>query len=290
MVNRHVVAKLSAAGIVLLFASPVRPDSTQTPKDGAGVSPVVSATRAPAGTEMFAVEWVDVSAPGLGVMLAAVARPAGKGPFPAVVLLHGTHGFAQEYVRLAQDLARGGLLAVAACWFSGGGGPGARFVTPIRCPQAPPMSSASSPGAQETVDALVRAAGALPGARPDRVGLFGHSRGAGAALNFVLRAGTVQAAVLDSAGYPGELADLASQVKAPVLLLHGTADGPADGGSAMTSVERARDFEAALRRAGKPVEAWYYEGAGHNGIFTSPTQYEDEVRRMVSFFRQRARD
>jgi hypothetical protein len=39
----------------------------------------------------------------LGVILVAVARPSGEGPFPTILLLHGSHGFAQEYVRLAQD-------------------------------------------------------------------------------------------------------------------------------------------------------------------------------------------
>lgn len=50
-------------------------------------------------------------------------------------------GFAREYVQLAQALARGGLLAIAACWFEGGGGPGARFVTPIACPDAPALTA-----------------------------------------------------------------------------------------------------------------------------------------------------
>ena len=45
----------------------------------------------------------------------------------------------------------------------------------------------------------------------------------------------------------------------------------------------ARDFEAALRAAGKPVEAVYYEEGRHNGIFTSSTQYRDEVLRMLAF-------
>jgi len=61
---------------------------------------------------------------------AAVARPPGKGPFPVIVLLHGTHGFAREYVRLAHDLARtSGVVAVAGFWFAGGQGEGRRFVT-----------------------------------------------------------------------------------------------------------------------------------------------------------------
>jgi dienelactone hydrolase len=67
----------------------------------------------------------------------AVARPDGAGPFPVIVLLHGTHGFAHEYIRLAQELAQEGLIAVAACWFSGGSGMGTRFVTPIESPQHP---------------------------------------------------------------------------------------------------------------------------------------------------------
>jgi dipeptidyl aminopeptidase/acylaminoacyl peptidase len=45
----------------------------------------------------------------------------------------------------------------------------------------------------------------------------------------------------------------------------------------------ARDLEAALQAAGKPVEAVYYEGSRHNGIFTGSTQYRDEVQRMLAF-------
>jgi dipeptidyl aminopeptidase/acylaminoacyl peptidase len=41
---------------------------------------------------------------------------------------------------------------------------------------------AVSPAALERVGALVAAVRALPGVRPDRVALFGHSRGGGAAL------------------------------------------------------------------------------------------------------------
>jgi dienelactone hydrolase len=236
--------------------------------------------------ETQAVQWVKIAAPGVGVMLAAVARPQGAGPSPAIIILHGSHGFAQQYVQLAQAMARGGLLGVAACWFSGGGGAGARFITPIDCPDAPAMSSASSLVAMQTVDALVQAVRTLPDVRPDRIALFGHSRGGGATLNYILRSGAVRAAVLNSAGYPGELAQRASEVKVPMLMLHGTADSPADGGSTFTNVQMARDFEAALRRAGKQVDTTYYEGGGHNGLFSSSTQYDDAVQRMVAFLRR----
>jgi len=149
------------------------------------------------------------------------------------------------------------------------------------------MPNASSPEAMQTLDALVQAARTLLGARPDRIGLFGHSRGGGPILNYILRAGNVQAAVLNSAGYPDHLS---TQVEAPLLILHGTADSPVDGGVAVTNIQMARDFEAKLRTAGRPVEAVYYEGGRHNDIFSSSTQYRDEVQQMLAFLQRHLRD
>jgi len=249
-------------------------------------APVVSKTVAPAGTEGLAVEWMKVQADDVGTLLAAVARPAeGSGPFPTVILLHGSHGFAPEYVKLAKDLAARGVLAVAPCWFSGGGGSGARDVSaPIPCPQAPPTPMPASPEAQRTIDALVQATRMRADVRGDRVFLFGHSRGAGASLHYASGKADVQAAILDSSGFGDPLAELAARVKVPLLILHGEADGSEiPGGSGFTDVRRAREFEAELRRLGKSVEAHYYPGGVHNGIFINPAQHQDEVNRIVSF-------
>jgi carboxymethylenebutenolidase len=288
IVNSRVVAKLTVAAALFVLALPAQ-DAFAQSAQGA-MSPVISSTAAPPGTELLAVEWVKITRPGVDVMLAAVARPQGAGPFPVVLLLHGSHGFAQEYVRLARDLSGGGFLAVAACWFQGGGGAGSRFVTSIPCSDGPPRPDATSPAAMQIVDALLRAVRTLPGARPDRAALFGHSRGGGASLNYVLQGRTVQAVVLNSSGYPKQFVDMSSRLDTPILMLHGVADSPADGGSPLTNVQMARDFESALRAAGKPVEAAYYGGSGHNAIFTDAGQYRDEVQRMRAFLHRHLRD
>lgn len=253
------------------------------------IIPAVSVADVPLGTERLAAEWISVNVPGLGVSLAAVIRPTGAGPWPAVLLLHGTHGFAQEYVKLAKDMSDGGLLGVAACWFRGGGGEGTRFISPIACREAPPRPDPLSDDALRTVGALVQAVRSLPDVLPNAVGILGHSRGGGATLNYILRKADVRAAVLNSARYPGELRNLAPNLNVPLLMLHGTADSPADGGTEFTNVEMARDFERRLKAAGRPIEAVYYEGGRHNGIFEDSAQYRDEIQRMLVFLRRHLR-
>jgi dienelactone hydrolase len=248
---------------------------------------LLSPAETPAGTERLPVNWVTAVNPQDQPILMAVARPDGAGPFPVIVLLHGTHGFAHEYIRLAQELAQDGLIALAACWFSGGSGMGTRFVTPIECPQQLPLVSPLSPEAVARVATIIQAARALPGARQDEIALFGHSRGAGAATAYAMQSNGVRAIILNSGGYPPEVTGRAAEIQSAILMLHGVADDPADGGSAMTGVQMARDFEAALRRAGKSVEATYYETGGHNSLFTDPAQHRDEVRRILAFLRQR---
>ncbi len=251
----------------------------------AAPNPRAAAQPGAVAEEEAPVEWIRVPLASGGVLRAAVARPApGGGPFPAVLILHGRHGFAEEYVRLARDLAKSGVVAVAACWFASGEGAGVRFVKSLPCPDAPPIVTVS-PAALERVGALMATVRALPSVRPERLALFGHSRGGGAALMYSLNVGGVQALVLNSAGYPPEVTARTPDVSAPILILHGIRDDPADGGSALTAVDRARAFEAALRAAGKEVDATYFE-AGHNGLFDSAAQYDATVRRIGAFLRQ----
>lgn len=263
--------------------SPMGQGRTPGAPRGLTPPPTVTATSAPVGTEALPVKWITVAVPDFAVMRAAIARPPGTGPFPAVLLLHGTHGFARQYVEWASALARGGFIVVAGCWFSGGGGAGASEVTPpIPCPDVPPLGSGNYP-AVRLVDALVQATRALPDVRADRLALVGHSRGAGeATLKYLLAIGNVQAAVLHSSGYALKPWERAAEFSVPILLMHGTADS----NGANTQFRLARDFEMALRANNKPVETAYCEGCGHNTFFTNSAQHDDELKRMTEFLRR----
>jgi dienelactone hydrolase len=266
-----------ARGIVGLAVAAILPSRASS------AQAVVSAAEPPAGGETLPVQWIKVAIPNYGTILGAVSKPSSAGPFPTVIVFHGSHGFAREYVQLAQALSRGGIYAVAVCWFSGRLGSGIGSITPIDWPGLPTRPEPSSEATLLAIDALVEAVSALPDARADRIGLFGHSRGGGIARSYVSSFRKVRAAVLHSTGHPVEWSERASEVSAPILILHGTADSPVDGGSAVTAVQNARSFEAALRRFKKPVEAQYYEGGTHNSIFTNPAQFDKEVSEATAF-------
>lgn len=236
------------------------------------------------------VSWIQVQTDS-GVVHAVIAAPKGTGPFPAIIILHGTHGFAEEYIRLAQRMAEKGIVGIAACWFAGRKGEGTRFITPIDFNDAPPLIDV--PGsdrfrlARITIDSLMQKVYLLPYVQKDHQAIFGHSRGAGASLDYLLtHPGNVQGIILNSCGYPSEVIKRAVEVEAPVLILHGTNDNPADGGSAFTNIEMARKFEVALRTENKIVEVKYYEGSGHNSIFSDLKQFDDTVQRISAFLQK----
>jgi dienelactone hydrolase len=247
---------------------------------------MIAKVSGPAGSEGLHAQWIAISTSGSGVMVAAVARPPGKGPFPAIILLHGSHGFAREYVGLAEELSHAGVLALAPCWFSGGGGAGADSVSaPIACPGAHPMPMGNSEAARLIVRELVEAVRALPDVRGDRIGLFGHSRGAGAIVNYLVHGGDVRIAILNSSGYTDEFVAAAAQIQARVLILHGTRDTNSD----FTRVEKARAFETALREAGRQPQSHYYQDGEHATMFTDARQRADELRRISKFLRRELR-
>ena len=234
----------------------------------------------PVGVQYEGANWIKIQAPRDRTILAAYFIPEGEGPFPVVVILHGTMGLREIHVQLAQDYAGNGFIAVAGSWFGGhykyAGGKKPPVETEhsdgIDWTEGPDIKVGSHPEAVEDVVAFVEAARTLPSADPRRIGLYGHSRGSTAAIA-TAASGIDIRAVVAVAGYPTKLSF--RKLETPMLLLQGTEDKliqPAD----------ALQFKEKLNTLGKTVMIHIVDGAPHDAHTTLP--WSTELRNRASSF------
>jgi dienelactone hydrolase len=282
-------------------------------------------TSLPPNGDVADARWYSVAGPAgtNTVMLIAFfglpVRPGALIGKDAILVLHGTSGFARQHVEIAKQLhADTGLITAAACWFSGDGWqdpttPGDQSdITPIACPDAPPFknttstySSTNGGGASRYSWPSVRSL--LEGVRnfsgPGKVGVFGHSRGAEIAAQMAsfgyidavaLSAGVyrdlkVDGTPMDYRGYdyppPYGVAD---KLAAPALVLHGTQDTQTNG----ATFTYAQQYVQKLQSLSKPVQWCYYDPFGHDAVLhtevTTESQYEvflDQTAKAGQFFK-----
>ncbi len=237
---------------------------------------VVSVLATPVGLQaQSGWQWVDIEGAQGAKLRAVVFRPAGTGPFPIVVYLHGINGLEEDDLVLGPKFAQEGFITIVGCWF--GQGYLLNGVDP--CPQ---VQSLSNVFAVKNVVALMDAGRQMPGVRRDRVGLVGYSRGGGLAAAVASSAADLQAAVAISARFeqdyskndPPALSQV-QNLRVPLLILQGTRDDRA-------RPEVARNYEQKARALGKTVEAYYIEGGDH--YMLGNARFEKEVlRRSVEF-------
>jgi dienelactone hydrolase len=220
-------------------------------------------------------QWREVAGPNGRKFLTAIFRPKGKGPFPAVVVLHGGDGLERAYMSLGTDLARAGFVAVIGCWQA----------TNYVCSDATKTSEWVADPAAHSGKELIATARGLPGVRADRIGLYGLSRGGHAALWAASTGAGVQAVVVDSPAHvpapfqiyppPPKPLEVVSGLSAPLLIMHGTAD-------TVIPADQSREYERAARALDKPVTAEYLDGAGH----MSSLKESDARKRAIRFLEE----
>ncbi len=242
-----------------------------------------------------------ISYPADGLRLTGLIHiPDGDGPFPVIIANRGT--IARDIYQPGMDsrafsdlAARNGYLVLAPDFrgYAGGDdGPNAFYSGYIK-----------------DVLYLIPLAQRLPQARPGKVGMWGHSRGASVTIAALTISDQIAAAVAyapapadlaadydrrfrNSGGMPGTQtwpftpADdpesyrrvspitYLDAVTTPVQLHHGTADTTVDASASVA----IRD---ALVAVGQSPELYLYEGAGH--AFTG-NDYDRYARRTLAFF------
>lgn len=279
--GKRIDSILTAVLFATLFAG--SPTFAQGPREAGGPAPDFERAARDAVAKL-----VDVPMPGGAVSRAYVAHPKGAGPYPAILILHGTEGFAVTQIVLANDFAAAGFITVAACWFKGSHlPPGWRTPPGIPCPNGPEFDGANMQTADNAL-ALLEFVRTLPGVDRDRIGVWGQSRGATislllAAQNAPARAFVAAAPIYAYPKRGGAYRDdfpikFLDRIKRPVLMLQGTSDQ-------IIPVDEAREFEAAARAAAVNLDAEYYPGEGHN-LFYIGSQREASRDRAIAFFRK----
>jgi phospholipase/carboxylesterase len=186
--------------------------------------------------------------------------PASKGePRQLVVLCHGLGADAYDLIDLAPAWAE----AVPDALFASVNAPEEHYSGfgrqwwPVG-DRRPEVMADGARRAAAWLNAFLDAELSRLGLPEDAYALMGFSQGAMTALFTGLRRPVAPRAILAFSGALIAPETLAAerQNSAPVLLVHGEADG-------QVPVQRSRDAEAALMAAGIPVKALYIPGLGH---------------------------
>jgi carboxymethylenebutenolidase len=179
---------------------------------------------------------------------AFVVAPEGKGPFPAVLVIQEWWGVNEWVKDQARALAKEGYVALTPDLYRG-------KVTDKQEEAHQLMMGTPPDRALRDLKAAFAYLASRPDVKKDRIASIGWCMGGRYSLALATEEPTLAAAVAYYGAPPTDAAAIA-RINAPVLGSFGALDkGP--------SPEQVREFEAAMKKAGKSVDVKIYEGAGH---------------------------
>ncbi|HEX5838361.1 MAG TPA: dienelactone hydrolase family protein [Anaerolineales bacterium] len=179
---------------------------------------------------------------------AYVARPAGEGSYPAVIMIHEFYGLNESIVSKADLLAEEGYLVVAPDTFRGS--------TTTWIPRAIYQVITSRPENVNTdLDSVYAWLESQPDVDANRIAIAGFCYGGRASLTYSLHNNRLASTVIFYGSPETDPAVLRS-LPGPVLGIFGGADQS-------IPVEEVNAFEAALAEAGIPHEITIYQGQPH---------------------------
>jgi carboxymethylenebutenolidase len=177
-----------------------------------------------------------------------LAQPAGKGPFPGVIVIQEWWGLNDWVKQQADALAAQGYVALAPDLYRG-------KVTASQEEAHQLMSGLSQDQAMGDLKAAYAELARRKDVKSARIGVIGWCMGGKYALLLASAEPRMAATVAYYGAPPTDPAAIAS-IKSPVLGNYGADDkGP--------SPDQVRAFEAAMKKAGKSTDVKFYEGAGH---------------------------
>lgn len=224
-------------------------------------------------------------------MSGVLLKPAGDGPFPAIILSHGLGGNA-EGIALSKgpELVQWGFVCIATDYTHAGAG---RRASGQQQGGRPAGISGDFSKFGARPENIRRALVCLKVLQqqdyvdPQRIAAYGHSMGAFVTIALTAAAPDAFAAVAITSGgvqiptghtQAAPAADVASRIRAPFLILHGADDTTVPPES---SEVLRREFE----RNQVPVQRHVFEGVGHR---VPSDRAEDCLRLMREWFTKHA--
>jgi carboxymethylenebutenolidase len=200
--------------------------------------------------------------------------PAGKGPFPAIIVIHEYWGLNDWVKDQAAKLADEGYEALAIDLYRGKVATTADMAHEL-------MRGVPEDRAKRDLHAAFEFLQAQPNVKKDRIGAIGWCMGGGYALDVALQEPTLAADVINY----GRLAtdsDTLKKINAPIL-------GSFGGQDRGITPDDVHKFEAGMKQLGKKVDIKIYDDAGHafenpnNKDGYRPADAADAWKRTVAF-------
>lgn len=197
----------------------------------------------------FAVESKSVSyKSGDETVQGVLYTPAGKGPFPALIVIHEYWGLNDWVKDEASKLADEGYVALAVDLYRG-----KVATTPDVAHEL--MRGVPEDRAKRDLNAAFDFLKSQPNVKADRIGAIGWCMGGGYSLDVALQQPTLAADVINY-GHLATDTDALKKINAPIL----GSFGAQDHGITPDDVHK---FEQSMQQLGKKVEIKIYDDAGH---------------------------
>jgi len=180
--------------------------------------------------------------------------PEGKGPFPALVVIHEYWGLNDWVKEQAAKLADEGYVTLAIDLYRG-----KVATTPDEAHEI--MRGVPEDRAARDLHAAVEFLKSQSSVKTNRIGSIGWCMGGGYSLNVALREPTLAAAVINYGHLADDPASL-NKINAAILGIFGGQDRG-------IPVDDVKKFEQTLKQQGKKIEVVIYTDAGH--AFENPS-------------------
>ena len=204
--------------------------------------------------------------------------PAGKGPFPGIIVIHEWWGLNDWVKEQASRLADQGYEALAIDLYRG-----KVATTPEEAHEI--MRGVPEDRANRDLQAAFNFLASQPNIKKNRIAAIGWCMGGGYSLDVALLEPTLAADVINY-GHLATDPETLKKINAPILGIFGAQDKG-------ITPEDVHKFESQMRQLGKTIEVKIYDDAGHafenpnNKAGYRPADAEDAWNRTIRFLSEK---